>query len=105
MRNIAGDSKTALDEIIKFLDDKIRELDELNTALQDILRLFTIGLPDAGIYVLTIPPKVGGNDLIKSALQSAANRPPDTLDFSVGFLMMGGGPSMKVLNSLLASDK
>ena len=73
--------------------------------LQDILKLFTIGLPDAGIYVLVIPPTVGGNDLIKSALQSAINRPPDTLDFSVGFLMMGGGPSMKVLNSLLASDK
>ena len=105
LRNIAGDSKTALDEIIKFLDDKIRELDELNAALQDILKLFTIGLPDAGIYVLVIPPTVGGNDLIKSALQSAINRPPDTLDFSVGFLMMGGGPSMKVLNSLLASDK
>lgn len=105
LRNIAGDSKTALDEIIKFLNDKIRELDELNAALQDILKLFTIGLPDAGIYVLVIPPTVGGNDLIKSALQSAVNRPPDTLDFSVGFLMMGGGPSMKVLNSLLASDK
>jgi hypothetical protein len=27
------------------------------------------------------------------------------LDFAVGFLMMGGGPSMKVLTSLLAPDK
>ena len=32
LRNIAGDSKTALDEKIKFLDHKIRELDELNAA-------------------------------------------------------------------------
>ena len=41
----------------------------------------------------------------KDALKGASNRPPDSLDFSVGFLMMGGGPSMKVLNTLLASAK
>tara|TARA_B100002019_G_scaffold190928_1_gene165134 strand:+ start:2026 stop:3813 length:1788 start_codon:yes stop_codon:yes gene_type:complete len=105
LRNIAGDSSLALKEMIAFLDSKIKELDELNKSLQEILKLFTIGLPDAGIYVLTIPPTVGGNNLIKDALKGASNRPPDSLDFSVGFLMMGGGPSMKVLNTLLASAK
>jgi hypothetical protein len=103
LRNIAGDSSTALDEIIAYLDSKIAELDEINTALQDILKLFTDGLPKGGVYVLTVPPTVGGNDLIKSALSSAENRPPDDLDFAVGFFMMGGGPSMKVLNKLLNS--
>ena len=103
LRNIAGDSQTALDEFIKYLDLKIKELDEINENLQAVLKLFTTGLPDAGVYVLTVPPTVGGNNLIKSALQSATNRPPDTLDFSVGFMMMAGGPSMKVLNGLLNS--
>ena len=103
IRAIAGGSSTELKKFIKYLDTKIEELEDLNKRLQAILKLFTSGLGDAGVYVLTIPPTVGGNDLIKSALQNAQNRPPDDLDFAVGFLMMGGGPSMKVLNKLLNS--
>ena len=103
LRNIAGNSSTELDKFIKYLDSKIEELDELNDSLQKILKLFTDGIPKGGVYVLTVPPTVGGNDLIKSALSSASNRPPDDLDFAVGFFMMGGGPSMKVLNGLLNS--
>ena len=103
LRNIAGDSSTALDEIIAFLESKIKELDEINNSLQAVLKLFTIGLPKGGVYVLSIPSAVGGNDLIKSALSGASNKPPDDLDFAVGFFMMGGGPSMKVLNTLLNS--
>ena len=30
-------------------------------------------------------------DYIKSELQGAANRPPDSLDFTLAFMMMGGG--------------
>jgi len=105
LRNIAGDSSTELDKFIKYLDGKIKELDDINKSLQSILKLFTDGLPKGGVYVLTIEPAIGGNDLIKSALSGASNRPEDDLDFAVGFLMMGGGPSMKVLTSLLASAK
>ena len=90
-------------KFVDYLDTKIKELDDLNKKLQTILKLFTDGLPSSGVYVLTIPPAIGGNDLIKSALQGASNRPPDDLDFAVGFFMMGGGPSMKVLNKLLNS--
>ena len=105
LRNIAGDSSTELDKFIKYLDGKIKELDDINKSLQSILKLFTDGLPKGGVYVLTIEPAIGGNDLIKSALSGASNKPPDDLDFAIGFLMMGGGPSMKVLTSLLASAK
>ena len=106
LRNIAGDSSTELDKFIKYLNGKIKDLDDIHKDLQSILKLFTDGLPKGGVYVLTIEPAIGGNDLIKSALQTATyNRPEDDLDFAVGFLMMGGGPSMKVLTSLLASAK
>ena len=80
------------------------ELDEINKSLQAILKLFTEGLANSGIYVLTIPPTIGGNDFIKQTLQGASNRPPDNLDFAVGFLMVGGGPSMKTLDKLLNSS-
>ena len=45
----------------------------------------------AGVYVLSIPVAIGGNDYIKEELQGAANAPPDSLDFTLAFMMMGGG--------------
>ena len=68
-----------------------KELEDINEALQKVLKLFTAGLGDSGIYVLKIPMATGGNDYIKTQLQSATNKPPDSLELSIGFLMIGGG--------------
>ena len=53
---------------------------------------------------MSIPTTTGGNEAIKAALTSAANGPPNSLDYSVGFMMMGGGPSMKPLQLLLGVE-
>ena len=103
LRNIAKGSGEALEAIIKFLDSKIKELEEINKALQSILALFTTGLPDAGVYTLVIPPAVGGNNYIKAELQGAANAPPDDLEFTFGFMMVGGAASTKTIQSLLTA--
>jgi hypothetical protein len=106
LRGMAGDSSSALDGVIDFLDGKIKELDKINEALQKVLALFSVGLPAAGVYVLQIPDgTTGGNDAVKSALSSATNKPPDSLDFSVGMMMMGGSASIKPLMTLLAAGK
>ena len=83
---------------------KIEEIEELNKDIQAILALFQLGIPDAGVYVLSIPTTSGGNEAIKEALSSAANGPPNSLDYSEGFMMMGGGPSMKPLQLLLGVE-
>jgi hypothetical protein len=106
LREMAADAGKALKELIKWLDDKIKEIEDINKALQKVLKLFTDGLGDAGVYVLNIPMATGGNDYIKTQLQSAANKPPDTLDLSIGFMMVGGGigsasTGFKVLQKLL----
>ena len=104
LRGMAGDSAGALDGVIDFLDGKIKELDKINEALQKVLSLFSVGLPQAGVYVLKIPDgTTGGNDAVKSALSSATERPPDSLDFCVGMMMMGGSASIKPLMTLLAA--
>ncbi len=104
LRGMAGDSAGALDGVIDFLDGKIAELDKINEALQKVLSLFSVGLPQAGVYVLKIPDgTTGGNDAVKSALSSATERPPDSLDFCVGMMMMGGSASIKPLMTLLAA--
>jgi hypothetical protein len=106
LRGMAGDSAGALDGVIDFLDGKIKELDKINEALQKILALFSVGLPSAGVYVLQIPDgTTGGNDAVKEALSSATGKPPDSLDFSVGMMMMGGSASIKPLMTLLAASK
>ena len=84
----------------KFKDTKVGAF--LSKAAPGILGIAGDVLPDAGVFVLQIPPVVGGNDAIKTALEEATNRPGDNLDFSIGYVMIGGGPSMKVLNTLLA---
>ena len=101
LRKMADDAGKALQDIIDYLDSKIKELEEINAALQKILALFTIGLPAAGIYTLNIPVAVGGNDYIKEELQGAANAPPDDLDFTFGFMLMGEGTAFKTLQKLL----
>ena len=91
LRKMADDAAKAIEDIIAYLDAKIAELEEIAAALQKILALFTIGLGDAGVYVLNIPVAIGGNDYIKKELQGAGNRPPDDLDFTLAFMMMGCG--------------
>ena len=106
LRGAAGDTAGALDGVIEFLDNKIKELDKINEALQKVLALFSVGLPQAGVYVLQIPDgTTGGNDAVKDALSSATGKPPDSLDFSVGMMMMGGSASIKPLMTLLAAGK
>ena len=101
MRDFAAGATEELGKVIEYLDEKIAEIEELNKSIQAILAIFQIGIPDSGVYVLSIPTTTGGNAAIKDALSSATNGPPNTLDYSVGFMMMGGGPSMKPLQLLL----
>ena len=65
------------------------------------LTWFSIGLPSAGIYTLNIPVAVGGTEYIKSELQGAANAPPDDLDFTMAFMLVGEGTAFGVLQDLL----
>ena len=101
MRDFAAGAADEIKKVTDYLDEKIAEIEELNKDIQAILALFQLGIPAGGVYVLSIPPTSGGNEAIKEALTSAANGPPNTLDYSVGFMMMGGGPSMKPLQLLL----
>jgi hypothetical protein len=103
LRDIAKDTSGAITDMVKFLDDSIKDLDKLNEDLQKVLKLFTTGLPDAGVYVLTIPPDgVAGIEGLKAAISGATNPPPGTLSHSVGFVMIGDKVSTGILTDLLA---
>ena len=102
MRAFAADAIESINNLLKYLEDKIKELEELNKAIQSILRIFTLGLPNAGVYSLSIPSTSGGNNAIKDALANATNGPPNSLDYSAGFMMMGGAAAIDPLLSLIS---
>ena len=102
LRSFAKASAESIEKIIGFINTMIKQLDELNKAIQAILKIFTTGLPDSGVYSLSIPSTTGGNNAIKSALSSAANGPPNSLDYSVGFMIMGGAAAIDPLLSLIS---
>ena len=102
LRNIAKDTSGEIDSMVKFLGEAIERLDKINESLQKVLKLFTIGLPDAGVYLLVIPPDdVAGVEGLKEAISGAENQPPGTLSHSVGFLMIGDKISTGILTDLL----
>jgi hypothetical protein len=104
MRAFAADAIESINNLLKYLETKIEELEELNKAIQSILKIFTTGLPSAGVFSLSIPSTTGGNNAIKDALANATNGPPNNLDYSVGFMMMGGAAAIDPLLSLISGD-
>ena len=101
LRAFAAGALETIERLFKFLDDIIKELEELVKVIQAVLALFTQGMPDAGLFALVIPSTSGGNNAIKDALQNSSNAPPNSLDFSVGFMMMGGAAAIDPLLTLL----
>jgi len=104
LRKFAAGSIESITKITDFIDTMIEELERLNKIIQDILKIFTTGLPDSGVYSLSIPSTTGGNNAIKKALEEATNGPPNSLDYSVGFMMMGGAAAIDPLLSLISGD-
>jgi len=101
LRSFAAGALETIERLFKFLDAIIKELEELVKVIQSVLALFTQGMPDAGVFSLAIPSTSGGNNAIKDALQNSSNAPPNSLDFSVGFMMMGGAAAIDPLLTLL----
>ena len=42
------------------------------------------------MYFLHIPVEVGGTKRIRQLITSSKNRPPDNIDFTVGFMLLQG---------------
>ena len=103
LRSLAAGTLDTINRIYEFLNDIIKELKKFVAIIQKILKLFTDGLPAAGVYSLLIPSTSGGNNAIIKALKSAAGRPPNSLDFSMGLMFVGGAAAIDPLLLLLGS--
>lgn len=90
----------ALDDLTKVLTAKVTTLrtiiEDLNTILSDL----TNATAASGIYLLDVPPAIGGNDYLKSQLDSEELDDLKNNNYSLGVLFVGGGPSLTTVNSI-----
>ena len=96
--NTSSEATAALAE---FLEEKIADLEEMKAQLQQAKDSLSEGLPASGNYSLYLPPAVGGVARIQAALFESPNAPPDDLNFSALVCLVGGGPDLEALASLL----
>ena len=106
LKGYAAAADTFIVRIIKLIDDTIKEFEEIVNKIKAFLALFTQGLPDAGIYWLTIKT-YGGNKAIQAALTGSDDPPPETLNFCAGFILVsvsgvGGLSSTKGFETLFS---
>ena len=87
LKGYASGADEYIARIIKLIDDTIAEFEEIVNTIKAFLKLFTTGLPDAGVYWLTIKT-YGGNKAIQDALTGSDDAPPETLNFCAGFIMV-----------------
>jgi hypothetical protein len=92
--------------LIKMIDKEIKYFEKIANQIKEFLQLFITGLPEGGIYWLTIKT-YGGNKSIQKAITSSDNPPPDNLKFSAGFVMvsvsgMGGSSATKNLEGIFS---
>ena len=108
LKGYAAAADEFIARIIKLIDDTIAEFEEIVNKIKAFLKLFTDGLPDAGIYWLTIKT-YGGNKAIQDALTGSDDPPPETLNFCAGFIMVsvsgvGGLSATKGLELLFGNN-
>lgn len=95
-----------IEKIVKLIKDKvIVKLEKLLKQLQEWVELLNIGIVDAGIHFLYIPPVPGGISNFRKKLVSAQNVPSDNLHFTYSLVLLAGGldapTSFDVLNKII----
>jgi hypothetical protein len=105
LKSIVDGTMQAILNIVKFIKERvIPKLEAFIKQLQDWVDLLKIGIIDAGIYFLYIPPARGGVEGFRQKLVSAGNR-PSNLHFTYSFVMLAGGTdsvkSLEILDKLI----
>ena len=93
MKATVAVARKSFDPIIKWLDNKVAELEVFGKDIENILDLFANGLPATGVYTLYLKPKAGGTKVFRERMLGAGgpNKPPEDLKFCAGICFLGGG--------------
>jgi len=108
LKGYAAGADEFIARIIKLIDDTIKEFEEIVNKIKAFLQIIADGLPDAGVYWLTVKT-YGGNKAIQDALTGSDDPPPESLNFCAGFIMvsvsgMGGSSATGSLEKLFGDN-
>ena len=78
----------AIQIIIDAIDDLVEYFEEIAANIIALIELLTIGLPNAGVWLLGMTSQ-NGSDAFASALRSAGNAPDASYKISAGFCFVG----------------
>lgn len=81
------------------IDKQVKELENIATTIISIQQAF-LALRDIGFYHIIIDPQEGGTAKFLENLSGASDRPPDSLKFSSGILIVAGTPEQKSEESI-----
>jgi len=76
--------------LVSQLKREKKNLEEINRLMIDAVAMFNAGLSATGFYRLSVPPQAGGLEVLKTAIRSAGNKPPDELLITGGLCLVGG---------------
>ncbi len=85
-------------DLIDMLIKKIERLQDILDRIQEILD--NAAGAASGLWVFDYPPTAGGNEAIKAALRDPYLEQCVPNGYSIGTLIVGGGPSLEPVNAL-----
>jgi hypothetical protein len=94
-----GESVDAIKDIIQTIQQKTEDAERIVQALQDNLSNLKNAAAASGLYVLDVPPHIGGNEYLKDQIfdcDLAIAQTPYTI---VG-IFVGGGPSLAPIDTV-----
>jgi len=99
IKGFAEDTSAFIEALIEAIEDMVKQIEKLINALIDLITLLTIGLPNAGIWILGMETS-SGNEGFKNAIMGATGAPDESYKFSCGFCFVGD----PVLKDLTGKD-
>lgn len=91
LRGLIQTAQTGITRLIETLDERVQKIEDISNTIISIQNQIA-NLKNIGFYSLALDLQTGGTANFISRLQSAENKPPDTLKFSAGTLIVAGTP-------------
>ena len=101
LRGLVGVGDNALQDFIELIERKVSNLQAIIQEFNELINSIKSALNASGIWVLDVPPGVGGNNRLKQEIESnndVFNQLNNNLSAAV--LYVGGGPSLASVNAI-----
>lgn len=94
-----GEVVDAIHDIINCVDQKVKDAEAIVSAMKQNLQDLQSAAKASGLYVLDVPPHIGGNPYLKEQIfdchLAIANTP-----YTLVGIFVGGGPSLSPVNNV-----